>query len=195
MPFVHIVMEPRDEESKHRIAREVADAVAEGTNNSIDGIQTIFHEVARPGYARGLSLASRRPRRTDGPIRAEHVAISRLRIGEEAAYLAFRRDHNNPALARQPGFVSTMLLRLDSGRHEYLLVNKWMTKADAETWSASAEHKRLVADAAKTAGVEFVSREAATLLHQTFGRLGGQVMEVSDRDKEREHPALKGSRA
>ena len=61
MPFVHVIMEPRDEESKHRTGREVADAVAEGTNNRIDGVQVIFHEVPRSGYVRGTSIASHPP--------------------------------------------------------------------------------------------------------------------------------------
>ncbi len=175
MPFVHIVMEPRDEESKHRIAREVADAMAEGTNNSIDGIQTIFHEVPRPGYGRGLSLASRRPRRTDAPARAEHVSLTRLRISDEAAYLAFRRDHANPTLARQPGFVSTMLLGLAGG--EYLLLNKWMTKSDAQIWFDSAEHKEIEKLAAGVRGFERLERNDATLVHQLFGATGGKVID------------------
>ena len=184
MPFVHIVMEPRDEESKHRIAREVADAMAEGTNNSVDGIQMIFHEVPRPGYARGLSLASRRARRTEGPVRPEHVSVSRIKIRDEAAYLEFRRDHNNPALARQQGFVSTMLLRLDDASGEYLLLNKWMSKADAEAWVGTAEHKRLAMEAAKTAGVEYVERQPATLLHQVFGPTGGKVIDAGETRRE-----------
>lgn len=177
MPFVHIVMEPRDEESKHRIAREIADAMAEGTNNSLDGIQMIFHEVPRPGYARGLSLASRRPRGKSAPVRAEYVAVTRLKLADEAAYLAFRRDHNNPALARQAGFVSTMLLRLEAA-NEYLLLNKWLSREDAEAWADSDEHKELQRQAAKAVrGLETVDRQGATLLHQLFGANGGKVLE------------------
>jgi len=178
MPFVHIVMEPRDEESKHRIAREVADAMAEGTNNSIDGIQTIFHEVPRPGYGRGLNLASRRPRRTDAPARADFVSVVRLKIRDEAAYLAFRRDHANPALARQAGFVSTMLLRLAGG--EYLLLNKWMTKSDAQAWVESPEHKNMEKLATETSGFERLERSDATLVHQLFGATGGKVMDSAE---------------
>jgi len=179
MPFVHVVMEPRDEESKHRIGREIADAMAEGTNNPLDGIQTIFHEVPRPGYARGLSLASRRQRTKTTPVRAEFVAVTRLKMDDEDAYLAFRRDHNNPALARQQGFVSTMLLRLDG---EYLLLNKWVSREDAEAWAESDEHKELQRQA-KTAvrGLETLERKGATLLHQQFGPNGGKVMDGTER--------------
>jgi len=179
MPFVHVVMEPRDEESKHRIGREIADAMAEGTNNPLDGIQTIFHEVPRPGYARGLSLASRRQRTKTTPVRAEFVAVTRLKMDDEDAYLAFRRDHNNPALARQQGFVSTMLLRLDG---EYLLLNKWVSREDAEAWAESDEHKELQRQA-KTAvrGLETLERKGATLLHQQFGPNGGKVMDGAER--------------
>ena len=180
MPFVHIVMEPRDEESKHRIAREVADAMAEGTNNSLDGIQTIFHEVPRPGYARGLSLASRRPRRKDAPVRAEFVAVTRLRMEDEEAYLAFRRVHNNPALARQPGFVSTMLLKMDAG-DEYWLLNKWLSREDAEAWASSSERIDLQKKAAEAVrGLASLDRRGSRLLHQQFGADGGKVIDAGN---------------
>lgn len=178
MPFVHIIMEPRDEETKHRISREVADAMAEGTNNSIDGIQTIFHEVPRPGYGRGLSLASRRPRRTDALMRPEYVSVVRFKLRDETSYLAFRRDHANPALARQPGFVSTMLLRLEGG--QYMLLNKWMTKAEAQKWLESAEHKEIEKEAGTVSGFERIERSDATLVHQQFGATGGKVMDSSE---------------
>jgi|SRR5579864_301165 len=181
MPFVHIVMEPRDEETKHRIGREVADAMAEGTNNSLDGIQMIFHEVPRPGYARGLTLGSRRPRRKDAPVRAEYVAVTILKMADEDAYLAFRRDHNNLALARQPGFVSTMLLKLDSG-NEYWLLNKWTSREEAEAWAGSSEHKDLQQRAAKAVrGLETLERHGTTLLHQLFGADGGKVMDGGEK--------------
>jgi phenylpyruvate tautomerase PptA (4-oxalocrotonate tautomerase family)/heme-degrading monooxygenase HmoA len=178
MPFVHIVMEPRDEETKHRIGREIADAMAEGTNNSLDGIQMIFHEVPRPDYARGLSLASRRQRTKATPVRADYVGVTRLKMDDEDAYLAFRRDHNNPALARQQGFVSTMLLKLDG---EYLLLNKWVSRDDADKWAESDEHKDLQRRAASAVrGLEVLERKGAVLLHQQFGASAGRVLDGSE---------------
>jgi len=189
MPFVHIVMEPRDEETKHRIGREIADAMAEGTNNPLDGIQMIFHEVPRPGYARGLSLASRRQRtKTTTPVRAEYVAVTRLKMDDEDAYLAFRRDHNNPALALQQGFVSTMLLKLDG---EYLLLNKWVSREDAERWAESDEHKELQRQAKSAVrGLETLERKGATLLHQQFGANGGKVLDGSEAARDRAPAAV-----
>ena len=61
MPFVHVMMEPRDDETRHRITREVSDVMAEATGNSLDGMNIIFHELPRASYGRGLALASRRP--------------------------------------------------------------------------------------------------------------------------------------
>ncbi len=178
MPFVHVVMEPRDEETKHRIGREIADAMAEGTNNPLDGIQTIFHDVPRAGYVRGLSAAYLRPRSKTTPVRAEYVAVTRLKMDDEDAYLAFRRDHNNPALARQAGFVSTMLLKLDG---EYLLLNKWVSREDAERWAESDEHKELQRRAkSAVSGLETLERKGATLLHQQFGPDGGKVLDGSE---------------
>lgn len=179
MPFVHVIMEPRDDESKHRIGREIADAMAEGTNNPLDGIQIIFHEVPRPGYVRGLSHASRRPRRPNGqvPVRAEYVSMVRLKLGDEDAYVKFRGAHMNPALAGQDGFVSTLLLHLDSS-DEYLLLNKWISKAHADAWIASDEHKELERRAAaEVGGVQRLERDGARLVHQVFGAEGGKVID------------------
>lgn len=183
MPFVHVIMEPRDEETKHRLGREIADAMAEGTNNPLDGIQTIFHEVPRPAYARGLSLATRRQRAKTVPVRAEFVAITRLKMDDEDAYLAFRRDHNNPALARQPGFVSTMLLKVGA---EYLLLNKWVSREDADAWTNSDQHGDLQRQAAATVrGLETLERSEARLLHQQFGPNGGKVLDGSEQTLDR----------
>jgi heme-degrading monooxygenase HmoA/phenylpyruvate tautomerase PptA (4-oxalocrotonate tautomerase family) len=177
MPFVHIIMEPRDEETKHRIGREIADAMAEGTNNSLDGIQMIFHDVPRPDYVRGLVHAAKRPRSTETPKRAEHVTIARLRMEDEAAYVAFRRDHTNPALARQAGFVSTTLLRLGGG--EYMLLNKWQSENDARAWSDSSEHAEIEKLARQVKGYERVEAKGAALVHQQFGPSGGKVLDGS----------------
>jgi heme-degrading monooxygenase HmoA/phenylpyruvate tautomerase PptA (4-oxalocrotonate tautomerase family) len=172
-------MEPRDEESKHRISREVSDAVAEGTNNPIDGITVIFHEVPRGGYARGLSYAPKNPRPAKGYSgRPEYVAVNRIRIEDEAAYLEIRRDFVNPALANQAGFVSTLLLRLSSADHEYLLLNKWMSKAHADAWLASDTHKSLEEQArSRVPGRQLLEKLDGELVHQTFGSRGGLVQD------------------
>jgi heme-degrading monooxygenase HmoA/phenylpyruvate tautomerase PptA (4-oxalocrotonate tautomerase family) len=179
MPFVHIIMEPRDLESKHRISREVSDAVAEGTNNPIDGITVIFHEVPRPGYARGLSYGAKRPRPARGyDGRPEYVTINRMRIEDEAAYVALRTELVNPALANQEGFVSTQLLRLSGTDKEYLLLNKWMSKAHCDAWLASETHQRIEEDAKRSVpGRQRIEHLDAEPIHQTFGTLGGVVLE------------------
>jgi phenylpyruvate tautomerase PptA (4-oxalocrotonate tautomerase family)/heme-degrading monooxygenase HmoA len=183
MPFVHIIMEPRDEESKHRISREVSDAVAEGTNNSIDGITVIFHEVPRSGYARGLSYSAKRPRppRSAATGRPEYVAVNRMWIEDEEAYVALRRDLVNPALANQEGFVSTQLLRLSGTDHEYLMINKWMTRAHHEAWLASQTHISMEDDARRRVpGRKLIERLNGELVHQTFGPMGGVVQDAKN---------------
>jgi len=180
MPFVHVIMEPRDEESKHRISREISDAVAEGTNNPIDGITVIFHEVPRSGYARGLSYSAKRPRppRPAASGRPEYVAVNRVRIEDEEAYVALRRDLVNPALANQEGFVSTQLLRLSGTDHEYLLINKWMTRAHHEAWLASETHLGIEAEAKRRVPARtMLDRLHGELVHQTFGPMGGVVLD------------------
>ena len=109
-------------------------------------------------------------------MRAEHVATSRIEVLDEEAYLAHRRDHVNPALARQDGFVSTMLLRTETD-HEYWIINKWLTKSDADEWGAgphSNELDRIATESVR--GFKRMDRRGAALVHQVFGPNGGKVI-------------------
>jgi phenylpyruvate tautomerase PptA (4-oxalocrotonate tautomerase family)/heme-degrading monooxygenase HmoA len=176
MPFVHVMMEPRDDETRHRITREVSDAVAEATGNSLDGVNVIFHELPRPSYGRGLTLASRRPRPAGPPVRGEYVTVTRVQITDQKAYLAFRRDHVNPALARHDGFVSSQILRLHGADPEYWILDKWLSAARAAAWLDSEPAKALEAEA-RTHGYRLLSQGGADFVHQTFGPTGGVVLD------------------
>jgi heme-degrading monooxygenase HmoA len=72
---------------------------------------------------------------------------------------------------------------LDGG--EYLLLNKWMTEADARTWLDGAQHKELDRQAAASVkGFERIDGHGATLLHQQFGADGGRVIDHAERRPE-----------
>jgi 4-oxalocrotonate tautomerase family enzyme len=146
VPIVQITLfEGRDEETKARLAREVADVIAEATGNSIADVHVIFDEKAKNAWSRGLTLASRRTGARPTPARAEHATISRIQYdpNREAAYLALRRDVINPGMATQDGFVSSLLLRRHDAANEYLLINKWLTREHADAYQAGAVHDKL----------------------------------------------------
>ena len=148
MPVVEVTMfEGRSEETKARIAREIADAVSDGTGNAIDAVHVIFREVGRDSWARGLSLGSRRePVKADsGLVRADHASVSRIQFdpATERDYLALRRDVINPGMATQRGFVSSLLLRMKDRANEYLLVNKWTDPQASADYTASKLHDSL----------------------------------------------------
>lgn len=146
MPIVEITLfEGRDDETKARIARAVADAVAEETRNSIADVHVLFHEMPRDDWARGLVLASRRTSPPASPQRADYASISRIEFDPrtEPEYLALRRDVINPGMATQEGFVSSLLLRPDNREHEYLLINKWLSRGHADAYTSGGVHDRL----------------------------------------------------
>lgn len=178
MPFVHIIMEPRDDETRHRIAREVSDAVADITHNALESVVIIFHELPRPAYAQGLALASRKTAASPGsPQSSRYVSITKMQVADAEAYLGARRDIVNPALAVQQGFISTDLLKLN-GQGEYWLLEKWQTKQDAEKWASSDLRRSVEADAdrANPGNCRTVSEGGAEYVHQTFGKTGGAVV-------------------
>lgn len=146
MPIVQIsLFEGRDEETKARLAREIADAVAEATGNSIADVHVLFDEKPRDAWSRGLSLASRRIGERPAPVRADYASISRIQYdpASEAEYLALRRDVINPGMATQDGFVSSLLLRHHDAENEYLLINKWLNRDNAAAYHSSSVHDRL----------------------------------------------------
>lgn len=147
MPIVTITLfEGRDDDAKDALAREVADAVATHTGNSIDDVHVIFDEVKRSNWSRALTLASRRaPRAVATAVRAGFASVSRIKYAPatESAYLKLRREVINPGMATQPGFISSLLLRPHEQEHEYLLVNKWLSKEHADAYTAGPVHDRL----------------------------------------------------
>ena len=147
MPIVTITLfEGRDDNAKDALAREVADAVATHTGNSIDDVHVIFDEVKRNNWSRALTLASRRaPRAVAAAVRAGFASVSRIKYDQatEVAYLRLRREVINPGMATQPGFISSLLMRPHEKEHEYLLVNKWVSKEHAAAYTAGPVHDRL----------------------------------------------------
>ena len=176
MPTVEIHMEPRDEESKARIAREVASAVAEGTNNSVAGITVIFHEHPLSQWAVGTQYGPWIKRGPREPQLPSFATVHAARIGDEAAFVRLRNEKVNPVLARQDGFVATTMLRLREPRGSYLLINKWMSEDSWKAWSQTQEDR----DTFK-AMMELAERwdpppfsPHTDIVHQRFGAKGGE---------------------
>lgn len=145
MPIVKIdIFEGRDEETKAIIGREVADVIAEHTINSLDDVHVIFEERARDNWSRGLKLASRRGTKAS-PDRVGYASVSRIKCeaDREEEYIVLRRDVINPGMATQEGFVSSLFLRLIDSDGEYLLVNKWRSREDAQKYEKSELHEEL----------------------------------------------------
>lgn len=162
--------EGRDEDTKDRLAREVADAVAEHTGNSFDDIHVIFDEIPRSSWSRALTLATRRPaRRARRPARSDYASVSRIKYdpSREAEYLQLRRQVINPGMATQPGFVSSLLLRPHDKEHEYLLVNKWVSRETADAYTSGPVHDRL-------------REQALRLLPERLQTIGADVIHLDE---------------
>lgn len=153
MPIVRITMyEGRDENTKDAMAREVADAVAEHTGNSLENIHVIFDEIPRASWSRALTLASRRPPQAPRrPMRADYASVSRIKYDplREPDYLRLRSEVINPGMATQDGFVSSLMLRPHDRTNEYLLVNKWVSQQHAEAYTSGSVHDALREQALK----------------------------------------------
>lgn len=146
MPIVEITMfEGRDEETKDRLAREITDAVAEHTGNSVDSIHVVFREMPRSSWSRGMVLASRRASPGGKPVRTDYASVSRIEYDPktERDYLALRYQVINPGMATQAGFVSSLLLRPHDKTNEYLLVNKWLSLDHAKAYTSGPTHEAL----------------------------------------------------
>jgi phenylpyruvate tautomerase PptA (4-oxalocrotonate tautomerase family)/heme-degrading monooxygenase HmoA len=140
------MFEGRDEETKDRLAREIADAVAEHTGNSVESIHIIFRETPRSSWSRGMILASRRtPAQGAKLVRTDYASVSRIQYDPktEREYLALRHDVINPGMATQDGFVSSLLLRPHDRPNEYILVNKWLSEAHAKAYTSGPVHETL----------------------------------------------------
>jgi phenylpyruvate tautomerase PptA (4-oxalocrotonate tautomerase family)/heme-degrading monooxygenase HmoA len=143
MPVVEVTMfEGRDEEAKARIARGIAELIAENGYLPVDAVHVIFNEKRRDSWARGLSLASRREPSVQPPRRVEFACISELECSPESEreYMRLRRDEIDPAMAGMPGFVSASLFRSHESPEKYVLITKWMSKEDFEKYGASTAH-------------------------------------------------------
>ena len=165
MPIIEITLFPgRDIVTKDLMARQIADAVAENGGSSIKEIHVLFHEVEKDNWSRGLILAANRiePKILAKLERCEYASVTRIpfEAKTEHEYLAFRLNVINPALARQPGFVSAQLLRIED-ESEYILILKWLTKAHADAWRTHPEH-----DAIKQRSSEMLSGQRTSIATQ-----------------------------
>lgn len=176
MPIVHIHLEPRDEESKARIAREVSAAIAEGTNNSLSSIIIVFHELPASAYATGLNYLPRMSRASGAsPDLPSFATLHACNIQDENDFMRLRNEVVHPALAQQKGFVSTMILRMREPKGSYFLMNKWMSQADWEAWGTTEADRSTTAAQLELAQLWDPApfSWSMDIVNHKFGRHGG----------------------
>jgi heme-degrading monooxygenase HmoA len=80
------------------------------------------------------------------------IALARVSVrkSDVEEYVAVRRSHINPAMAEQPGYERSVLLR-PRDREDTLrlaLLNWWATPADQQRWAESSRHEDVLGAAA-----------------------------------------------
>ena len=70
-------------------------------------------------------------------------------------------------MATQPGFVSSLLLRPHDKEHEYLLVNKWVSRETADAYTSGPVHDRL-------------REQALRLLPERLQTIGADVIHLDE---------------
>jgi heme-degrading monooxygenase HmoA len=68
------------------------------------------------------------------------VVPSRLKPGTLADWLAAHRRYHTPAVRRQPGFVSKVLLQAEDDPGHVAMLLTWETSAQAIAWTKQPEH-------------------------------------------------------
>jgi heme-degrading monooxygenase HmoA len=118
------------------------------------------------------------------------ASLSDVKVGtgDVQQYVQMRRQHINPALAEQPGFRGSTLLRADTqpnpAETAFALFNFWENEAAAQAWATAPRHEEvseyvipivksiagrryhLIDDASTTAGDESRARVARISVQQ-----------------------------
>jgi 4-oxalocrotonate tautomerase len=176
MPIVRINMfEGRSLDQKRRMADEVSKIVADICDVQQEGVHVLFEEMSRDSWARGGTLhRDRGPKyeTTSAYARTSFRSISRVTVTPEGVepYLAYRREHVNPAMATMPGFRSTMTLRDLDDRESFLIINDWDDEAAWRNYQSTQQHDRLK---------EKIRGELVT--HMEIGRYATVDLPFSDR--------------
>jgi len=151
MPIVRINMfEGRSLAKKRFMADEISKIVAEVCDVDQAGVHVLFEEMSRDNWARGGTLHRDRgpkyPQQSSFP-RTTFRSISTVKVkpGEEERYLAYRRDHVNPAMASMDGFLGTLTLRDLAANGEFLIINTWVNEDAWRSYQRTTEHDTLKA--------------------------------------------------
>ena len=68
------------------------------------------------------------------------VVPSKVRAGALEDWLAAHRKHHSPAVRRQPGFVSKVLMRAEDDPTQVAMLLVWESSAQAVAWTKQPEH-------------------------------------------------------
>jgi heme-degrading monooxygenase HmoA len=95
-----------------------------------------------------------------------------LKPGALADWLAAHRQYHTPAVRRQPGFVSKVLLQAEDDPERVAMLLTWETTAQAIAWTKQPEH-----DEVSRPSSEYVARDDAA--RGTLQRGGYRVLEAT----------------
>lgn len=68
------------------------------------------------------------------------VVPSEVAEGQIEAWLQAHREHHTPAVRRQPGFISKILMQSEADPHRVVMLLTWRTTEEAQAWVAHPEH-------------------------------------------------------
>src|SRR5688572_19334248 len=68
------------------------------------------------------------------------VVPSRIKAGALERWLATHEKHHTPAVRRQPGFVSKLLLQAEEDEQHVAMLLVWQSSVQATDWTSHPEH-------------------------------------------------------
>ena len=68
------------------------------------------------------------------------VVPSRIKEGALTGWLAAHAEHHTPAVRRQPGFVSKMLLQAQDDEQQVAMLLVWQSSGQAVAWTKDPQH-------------------------------------------------------
>jgi heme-degrading monooxygenase HmoA len=68
------------------------------------------------------------------------VVPAEVAAGHGDDWLAAHRQHHTPAVRRQPGFISKVIMQSEENPLRMVMLLTWRTAADAQAWVAKPEH-------------------------------------------------------
>lgn len=149
MPIVRVNMfEGRSLEKKRRLVQGITQLVAEVCEVSPEGVHVLIEEMSRDDWGRGGTLhRDRGSKELDALVNSgtSFRSVSWVTVKPEFVdeYLAYRRDHVNPAMASMSGFRNTLTLADSKDQNSFLIINNWDDEPAWRAYQQSDIHDQL----------------------------------------------------